>query len=190
MVDSIAEGVDIEVPVLIVGAGPAGLTLALALARYGVAALTVEKHPSTAHTPRAHIINQRTVEIFRALGISEARMERGNLRCDANVSLRPRGQEKLGTRTETKNVNSMRSVERAVRYGAYSFNAIERILAVQAKPKTILESLAEQEREHLQPLLDEDPVAPRPTAEYQPLIDKETPDHGPPRDSPSHDRSA
>jgi 2,4-dichlorophenol 6-monooxygenase len=71
MVDPIAEGVDIEVPVLIVGAGPAGLTLALALARYGVAALTVEKHPSTAHTPRAHIINQRTVEIFRALGISE-----------------------------------------------------------------------------------------------------------------------
>ncbi len=55
-------------------------------------------------------------DIVIALGISEARMERGNLRCDANVSLRPRGQEKLGTRTETKNVNSMRSVERAVRY--------------------------------------------------------------------------
>jgi len=55
-------------------------------------------------------------DIVRALGISEARMERGNLRCDANVSIRPRGQEKLGTRTETKNVNSMRSVERAVRY--------------------------------------------------------------------------
>jgi 2,4-dichlorophenol 6-monooxygenase len=71
MVDPNANGVDIEIPVLIVGAGPAGLTLALALARHGVAALTVEKHPSTAHTPRAHIINQRTVEIFRALGISE-----------------------------------------------------------------------------------------------------------------------
>ncbi|MDL9981461.1 Asp-tRNA(Asn)/Glu-tRNA(Gln) amidotransferase subunit GatB [Microbacterium candidum] len=55
-------------------------------------------------------------DIVIALGISEARMERGNLRCDANVSLRPRGQEKLGTRTETKNVNSMRSVQRAVRY--------------------------------------------------------------------------
>lgn len=55
-------------------------------------------------------------DIVRALGISEARMERGNLRCDANVSLRPRGQEKFGTRTETKNVNSLRSVERAVRY--------------------------------------------------------------------------
>lgn len=59
----------------------------------------------------------RTIrDIVIGLGISEARMERGNLRCDANVSLRPRGQEKLGTRTETKNVNSMRSVERAVRY--------------------------------------------------------------------------
>jgi aspartyl-tRNA(Asn)/glutamyl-tRNA(Gln) amidotransferase subunit B len=55
-------------------------------------------------------------DIVRALGVSEARMERGNLRCDANVSLRPRGAEKLGTRTETKNVNSFRSIERAVRH--------------------------------------------------------------------------
>lgn len=55
-------------------------------------------------------------DIVRSLGISKAQMERGNLRCDANVSLRPRGQEKLGTRTETKNVNSFRSIERAVRY--------------------------------------------------------------------------
>jgi aspartyl-tRNA(Asn)/glutamyl-tRNA(Gln) amidotransferase subunit B len=43
-------------------------------------------------------------------------MEEGNVRCDANVSLRPRGSSVLGTRTETKNVNSLRSVERAVRY--------------------------------------------------------------------------
>ncbi|NQX14414.1 Asp-tRNA(Asn)/Glu-tRNA(Gln) amidotransferase subunit GatB [Rathayibacter sp. VKM Ac-2857] len=55
-------------------------------------------------------------DIVLALGISDAKMERGNLRCDANVSLKPIGQEKLGTRTETKNVNSLRSVERAVRY--------------------------------------------------------------------------
>ncbi|HEU4756582.1 MAG TPA: Asp-tRNA(Asn)/Glu-tRNA(Gln) amidotransferase subunit GatB, partial [Agromyces sp.] len=55
-------------------------------------------------------------DIVLSLGISEARMERGNLRCDANVSLRPRGEQKYGTRTETKNVNSMRSIERAVRY--------------------------------------------------------------------------
>lgn len=63
---------------------------------------------------RAYVATIR--DIVLSLGISEARMERGNLRCDANVSLRPKGQERFGTRTETKNVNSMRSIERAVRY--------------------------------------------------------------------------
>lgn len=63
---------------------------------------------------RAYVATIR--DIVLSLGISEARMERGNLRCDANVSLRPKGQEQFGTRTETKNVNSMRSIERAVRY--------------------------------------------------------------------------
>jgi aspartyl-tRNA(Asn)/glutamyl-tRNA(Gln) amidotransferase subunit B len=72
-------------------------------------------------------------DLVRALGVSEARMERGNLRCDANISLRPRGQEKLGTRTETKNVNSFRSVERAVRY------EIQRQAAILASGGTILQ---------------------------------------------------
>ena len=61
----------LEVPVLIVGAGPAGLALSAALSRYGVGHLLVERHGGTAHTPRAHIINQRTVEILRHLGISD-----------------------------------------------------------------------------------------------------------------------
>jgi aspartyl-tRNA(Asn)/glutamyl-tRNA(Gln) amidotransferase subunit B len=55
-------------------------------------------------------------EIVKSMNVSDARMERGNVRCDANVSIRPYGQAKLGTRTETKNVNSLRSVENAVRY--------------------------------------------------------------------------
>ena len=55
-------------------------------------------------------------ELMRALDVSDARMEQGSMRCDANVSLMPKGAEKFGTRTETKNVNSLRSVERAVRY--------------------------------------------------------------------------
>jgi aspartyl-tRNA(Asn)/glutamyl-tRNA(Gln) amidotransferase subunit B len=55
-------------------------------------------------------------DLLRALGVSDVRMEQGSLRCDANVSLRPVGTTTFGTRTETKNVNSLRSVERAVRY--------------------------------------------------------------------------
>src|SRR5947199_6062497 len=61
----------LDVPVLIVGGGPAGLVSALALSRYGVDYLLVERHPDTAHTPRAHIVNQRTVEILRHLGVED-----------------------------------------------------------------------------------------------------------------------
>jgi aspartyl-tRNA(Asn)/glutamyl-tRNA(Gln) amidotransferase subunit B len=70
-------------------------------------------------------------DIVVSLGISDAKMERGNLRCDANISLSPRGSGKLGTRTETKNVNSLRSVERAIRY------EIQRQAAILAKGGTI-----------------------------------------------------
>lgn len=55
-------------------------------------------------------------DLVRNLGVSDVRMEEGSLRCDVNVSLKPIGATQLGTRTETKNVNSLRSVERAVRY--------------------------------------------------------------------------
>nr|WP_202513858.1 MULTISPECIES: Asp-tRNA(Asn)/Glu-tRNA(Gln) amidotransferase subunit GatB [unclassified Streptomyces] len=55
-------------------------------------------------------------ELIKALGVSEARMEMGQMRCDVNLSLRPNGTEKFGTRSETKNVNSLRSVERAARF--------------------------------------------------------------------------
>ncbi|HZU55509.1 MAG TPA: Asp-tRNA(Asn)/Glu-tRNA(Gln) amidotransferase subunit GatB [Actinocrinis sp.] len=63
---------------------------------------------------RAYVTELR--ELIRALGVSEARMERGQMRCDVNLSLRPKGETKFGTRSETKNVNSLRSVERATRY--------------------------------------------------------------------------
>ena len=63
---------------------------------------------------RAYLTQLR--ELLRALGVSDVRMEQGSLRCDANVSLAPSGSDVLGTRTETKNVNSLRSVERALTY--------------------------------------------------------------------------
>lgn len=70
-----------------------------------------ERAPEVA---RAYVAQLR--ELILALGVSEARMDQGNLRADVNLSLAPKGTGALGTRTETKNVNSFRSVERAVRY--------------------------------------------------------------------------
>ena len=70
-----------------------------------------ERAPEVA---RAYVQTLR--DIFRSLDVSEARMERGNVRADVNLSLRPTPESPLGTRTETKNVNSFRSIERAVRY--------------------------------------------------------------------------
>ena len=61
---------------------------------------------------RAYVTELR--DILRSLGVSDVKMEQGSLRCDANVSIAPIGSGKLGTRSETKNVNSLRSVERAV----------------------------------------------------------------------------
>jgi aspartyl-tRNA(Asn)/glutamyl-tRNA(Gln) amidotransferase subunit B len=63
---------------------------------------------------RAYVTELR--DLVRALGVSDVRMEEGSLRCDVNTSLAPKGSGQWGTRTETKNVNSLRSVERAVRY--------------------------------------------------------------------------
>lgn len=62
----------IHTDVLIVGAGPAGLAMAALLAREGIDAITVTKYAGTAHSPRAHITNQRTMEVFRDLGMEPA----------------------------------------------------------------------------------------------------------------------
>ncbi len=69
-----------------------------------------------AHAPtvaRAYVTELR--DLMRALAVSDVRMEQGSLRCDVNTSIAPAGSGQWGTRTETKNVNSLRSVERAVR---------------------------------------------------------------------------
>jgi transposase len=71
-------------------------------------------------------------------------------------------------------VDWLTALERAVRFGAYSLAAVERILAATAKPKSILIGLAEQERQHLEPFLRDDPVTARPTADYQHLLTPET----------------
>jgi aspartyl-tRNA(Asn)/glutamyl-tRNA(Gln) amidotransferase subunit B len=72
---------------------------------------TGERAPEIA---RAYVTALR--DMLRALGVSDVRMDQGSMRCDSNVSLKPKGATEFGTRTETKNVNSLKSVEVAVRY--------------------------------------------------------------------------
>ena len=67
-----------------------------------------------AEVARAYVTELR--DLLRGLDVSDVRMEQGSLRCDVNLSLMPKGSDTFGTRTETKNVNSLRSVERAVRH--------------------------------------------------------------------------
>lgn len=70
-----------------------------------------ERAPEVA---RAYVSALR--DLLKALDVSDVRMEQGSMRCDVNLSLMPKGSSTFGTRSETKNVNSLRSVERAVRY--------------------------------------------------------------------------
>lgn len=69
--------------------------------------------PLAPEVGRAYVTQLR--ELVRGLNVSDVRMEQGSMRCDVNVSLTPAGSGQLGTRTETKNVNSLRSVERSLR---------------------------------------------------------------------------
>ncbi|MCL3860490.1 Asp-tRNA(Asn)/Glu-tRNA(Gln) amidotransferase subunit GatB [Actinotalea sp. K2] len=88
--------------------------------RAGIPLVEIVTRPITGLGDRAPEVARAYVQalrdIFRALDVSEARMERGNVRADVNLSLRATPESPLGTRTETKNVNSFRSIERAVRY--------------------------------------------------------------------------
>ncbi|MFD8207516.1 Asp-tRNA(Asn)/Glu-tRNA(Gln) amidotransferase subunit GatB [Streptomyces sp. NPDC059695] len=87
-----------------------------------------ERAPEVA---KAYVAELR--ELIRALGVSEARMDKGQMRCDVNLSLRPHGTKTFGTRSETKNVNSLRSVERAARF------EIQRHAAVLSSGGTIVQ---------------------------------------------------
>lgn len=60
-----------EIPVLIIGAGPSGATTALLLARMGVMSIAISRHKGTANTPRAHIFNQRAMEVLRDAGLEK-----------------------------------------------------------------------------------------------------------------------
>ncbi|MEV5836128.1 Asp-tRNA(Asn)/Glu-tRNA(Gln) amidotransferase subunit GatB [Nocardia sp. NPDC052112] len=88
--------------------------------RAGVPLIEIVTKPITGAGERAPEVARAYVtalrEVLKSLQVSDVKMEQGSLRCDANVSLMPIGATEFGTRTETKNVNSLKSVEVAVRF--------------------------------------------------------------------------
>lgn len=88
------------------------------LNRSGVALMEIVSKPDMTSPYEAAEYVKTIRSIVRALGTSDGDMEKGNLRCDANVSVRKVGEQKLGTRCEIKNLNSMRNIARAIEFEA------------------------------------------------------------------------
>ena len=104
-------------------AGSADST-AIDLNRTGVPLIEIVSEPDISSPDEAYEYLTRLKEIILYTGVSDCNMEEGSLRCDANVSVRPRGQKEFGTKTEIKNVNSFRFIREALEY------EIERHIAV------------------------------------------------------------
>ena len=89
---------------------------AIDLNRSGVPLIEIVSEPEIASPDEAYEYLTRLKEIILYTGVSDCNMEEGSLRCDANISVRPRGQKKFGTKTEIKNVNSFRFIREALGY--------------------------------------------------------------------------
>jgi len=88
------------------------------LNRAGVPLMEIVSEPDMRSPEEARLYMEKLRQILIYLGVSSGKMEEGALRCDANISVRPRGQAELGVKTEIKNMNSFRAVERALAYEA------------------------------------------------------------------------
>ena len=91
-------------------------TTAIDLNRSGVPLIEIVSEPDIASPDEAYEYLTRLKEIILYTGVSDCNMEEGSLRCDANISVRPRGQKEFGTKTEVKNVNSFRFIREALQY--------------------------------------------------------------------------
>lgn len=88
------------------------------LNRCGTPLLEIVSEPDISSPQEAYAYLTTLKQIVRYTGVSDCNMEEGSMRCDANISIKPAGQKELGTRTELKNMNSFRNVERALIYEA------------------------------------------------------------------------
>jgi transposase len=134
----------------------------------------------SAHRP-AEDVPQRQAQLqarFAELGEVAARFLDALLRTQRYG--KDQAQRVLALLATYRRADVQAALERAVRYGAYSYAAVERILAVQAQPKSVLETLAEEQRPHLAALLGDTAVSPRPLTDYRSLFGEEVPHATPP----------
>ncbi len=102
---------------LIHATGPDGMRVSLVdFNRSGAPLMEIVTEPDVRTAEQARRYAEELQLLLRSIGVSDADMERGQMRVEANVSLRPRGSETFGTRVEVKNMNSFRSVERAIAF--------------------------------------------------------------------------
>src|ERR1700687_5601669 len=98
------------------GFAEAASKTAIDLNRTGVPLAEIVSEPDMRSPEEAYEFLTRLKEIILYTGVSDCNMEEGSLRCDANISVRPRGQKEFGTKTEVKNVNSFRFIKQALEY--------------------------------------------------------------------------
>jgi hypothetical protein len=131
------------------------------------------------HRPPRDVKRRRETlrERFAQLGPVAVRFLEGLLsgqRCGWNQA-----QKVLALLGTYRREDLLAALDRAVRYGAFSMNSVERILAVRARPKTCFDRMAEEESSHLKELLGDDPTPPRQAREYQQLLFEESDQHDP-----------
>jgi transposase len=152
----------------------------------GVRQALKSHHPADDPTQRERLLRQR----FSELGPIAVQFLDGLLAKQVQGKLQ--AQQLLALVAHYQRDDVRAAFERAVRFGAFSLAAVRRILAARAKPKSLLDELADLHRESLDPLLREDVIGPRPTSDYQHLLlpeeaADETPSEEKPQDQPEED---
>lgn len=130
-----------------------GDTTLIDLNRAGTPLMEIVSEPDFRSPQEAKAYVQEIRLVMRYLGISDADMEKGHLRCDANISLRPKGEEKLYPKTEIKNINSFRSIERALQFeierqrGLWEDGQVATTSATRGWDETSQKTVAQREKE-------------------------------------------
>jgi transposase len=145
----------------------------------GVRQTLKNHHPTDDPGQRELLLRQR----FEQLGPIAVQFLDGLLA--KQVQGKRQAQQLLALVAHYQRADVLAALERAVRFGAFALNSIQRILAAQARPQPALEELAAHERDTLDPRLRQDPIGPRPSSDYQQLLVPENPSDDQPQQPPS-----